>query len=70
MQSRKQRHFGRLAQISLALLDQLRRLLDFFWIAVRLLLQNRQVADRLVELEIFFRLHRSRANFAEALEIF
>ena len=54
MQAREQRHLGRFAQIFLSMFDQLGRFFDFLRVAVRLLLQDRQVPDRLIELEIFF----------------
>ena len=54
MQAREQRHLGRFAQRFLSMFNQPGCFLDFFWIAVWLLFQDRQVTNRLVELEIFF----------------
>ena len=70
MQAREQRHLGRFAKIGETAFHFTRRFGDLICVAVRLLLQDRQMPDRLIELEIFFRLHRFGANFTKALQIF
>ena len=69
MQPRKQRHFGRLAQILLPFLHQLRRFLQRLGIRIRLLFQDREMPDRFVKLEIFLGRHRLRADLTKALQI-
>ncbi len=69
MQAREQRHLRGFAEILLALSHQFRRFGHLCGIGIRQLFENRERADRFVEFEIFLRLHRFRAHFAEALEV-
>ncbi len=69
MQSREERHLRRVAESLLAALHFTCRFLHLTRIGIGQLLQNREMPDRFIELEIFARLHRFRADFPEALEI-
>ena len=69
VEPREQRHLGRLAQILLPFLHELRCFLQCLGVRVRLLLQDREMPDRFVNLEVFLGRHGLRADLAKALQI-
>ena len=69
MQPREERHLGRLAEILLPLFDQFRGRGQLRRIGVWQLLENGEMPDGFIQFEVLLRLHRFRADFAEALQV-